>query len=102
MQQGNMSGQQGAQNQGGMAPMAPVPKFGAQMVPMMMPSGQFMQAFVPQQGMQQGQGNQQGPQGGGPQQGQMMQQQGQMMQGQMMPPYHQQMGRPGPPHQMQG
>lgn len=61
----------------------------AMMVPMMMPAGQHPGNFAPQQGMQgmqgqQGQPGQSGPQGGGMQQGQMMQM------------YRQQMGPGGP------
>lgn len=90
MGQGNP--QMGGPNQGNMAMNAAAPKFPAQAVPVMMPSGQYPpQGFIPQQGAQ-GQPGSGGPQGaGGPQQGQVMQPQMYMpgMKG-------------GGPHQMQG
>lgn len=89
---------QGGQNPQGVF----VPKFGAQVVPMVIPAGAYNpQGFVPQgavQGQGQPGGPQPGPQAGGPQQGQMMQPQGQMMQ----TPYQRHMGGGGPPHQMPG
>lgn len=74
---------------GGQGTMGAMPKFG-QMVPVMLPAGQF------------------GPQGFVPQQGQMMPPGQMMQQGQMMQPgaFHMQrggqMGGPGPGHQMGG
>jgi len=82
-----MVGPQSSQNPGGVA-MGTVPKFASPSVmPMVMQAGQFTPGFMQQQG--QGQPNQPGPQGAGPQQGQMMQ-----------PMFHRSMG--GPPHQMSG
>mmetsp|Transcript_41591 Transcript_41591/g.114623 ORF Transcript_41591/g.114623 Transcript_41591/m.114623 type:complete len:776 (+) Transcript_41591:198-2525(+) len=84
MPAGMVNAAQGGQNPG--VAMGPVPKFGAQMVPMVMPAGQYPQ------------GN--GSQHSG-QQGQMMQQQGQMG---MQPAWGQPDGRrhSGGPHQMGG
>lgn len=82
MQMGQMQGQAfGGQGQ-------------TMMVPMMMPAGQGYPAMMAPQGMQgqPGQPGQPGPQGGGPQQGQMMQQQ----------MFMQHRGPGGPQHQMQG
>merc|ERR1711974_466060 len=82
MPQGGMTMSAGGGCQGGpQGSMGAMPKFGAQMVPVMMPAGHFATqgGFVPQQAMQ-GQTGNIGGGAGGPQKGQTVPQ-GQMPQG---------------------